>query len=85
MTWHDAAACLDEDPELFFPGGDSPRYAPQVAAALEVCAACAVTVDCLRYALDHGQNEGIWGGMTAVDRAVLRRRSARAQPATASG
>jgi len=63
--WRHDAACLSEDPELFFPEGESDRYQPQVSAALEVCGSCAVAEDCLRYALEADQRTGIWGGTTA--------------------
>jgi WhiB family transcriptional regulator, redox-sensing transcriptional regulator len=71
-AWRSDAACLDEDPELFFPEGESERYQRQIEAALEVCAACPVSAECLDYALDADQRTGIWGGTTAEHRRRIR-------------
>ena len=44
-SWRARAACLDADPDLFFPPqGDAARRA--VAAAREICAACPVRAAC---------------------------------------
>ncbi|MTV27072.1 WhiB family transcriptional regulator [Nitriliruptoraceae bacterium ZYF776] len=75
MDWRPQAACLDEDPELFFPDGESPRYAHQIEAARQVCAGCAVREPCLDFALRTEQNGGIWAGTTPGQRTALRRRS----------
>ena len=71
LAWRNAAACLDEDPELFFPEGESERYRAQIEAALGVCSGCAVADPCLAYALDTEQRTGIWGGTTASTRRAL--------------
>ena len=70
-AWRNAAACLTEDPELFFPEGESERYRLQIEAALSVCASCDVVESCLSYALATEQHTGIWGGMTATARRDL--------------
>jgi WhiB family transcriptional regulator, redox-sensing transcriptional regulator len=70
-AWRDAAACQTEDPELFFPEGESERYRLQIAAASSVCARCAVVESCLRYALETEQHTGIWGGTTPSQRRAL--------------
>jgi len=62
------AACRDVDPELFFPIGSGPIAEAQTAQAKAVCRACAVTVECLRWAVDTGQVEGVWGGRDAAER-----------------
>lgn len=78
MDWRHRSACLDEDPELFFPDGETPRYARQIAAAQQVCAACPVREDCLRAAIEGGHAAGIWGGLLPGERArLVRRASAR--------
>ena len=71
-AWRNDAACLDEDPELFFPEGESERYERQIDAALEVCSTCPVVDECLSYALDADQRSGIWGGTTAEQRRRIR-------------
>lgn len=69
------AACADEDPELFFPVGTprAPLYEREVAKAKAVCARCPVRLECLRFALDNGLTDGIFGGVTEHERAVLHR------------
>jgi WhiB family transcriptional regulator, redox-sensing transcriptional regulator len=67
------AACSDVDPELFFPIGTGGPAQAQTAAAKAVCRRCAVTLDCLSWALSTRQDEGIWGGLDATERRQLRR------------
>jgi WhiB family redox-sensing transcriptional regulator len=66
--------CHGEDPELFFPVGESRAALRQVHAAKMVCGRCGVRALCLAYALGT-QYEGIWGGTTAQERAAAERRS----------
>ena len=68
--WREQAACSGADPEVFFSAGEDEML---VAQAREVCGACPVMDDCLRYALATNQTEGIWGGMTGSERRRLRR------------
>ena len=42
MDWRHKAVCRDEDPELFFPVGNSGPALAQVAAAKKVCNRCPV-------------------------------------------
>ncbi|GAB3493940.1 WhiB family transcriptional regulator [Nocardiopsis coralliicola] len=73
MDWRHHAACRDEDPELFFPIGDSGPALLQIDEAKEVCAACPVSSACLQWALDTRQDGGVWGGMSEAERRTLRR------------
>lgn len=77
MDWRANAACRNEDPELFFPLGDSGPALMQIQDAKAVCSTCDVISDCLSWALDSGQNSGIWGGLSEMERRAMRRRSAR--------
>lgn len=64
----DAALCAQVDPDLWFPPkGGSTR------PAKSVCAQCDVIAECLRYAIEHDERHGVWGGTSAKDRS--RRRS----------
>lgn len=74
--WHHRAACLDEDPELFFPVGTSPEAVEQTREAKIVCDGCPVRVECLAWALALGE-QGVWGGTTDDERAALRAAAAR--------
>ena len=77
MDWRHKAVCRDEDPELFFPVGNSGPALAQIADAKLVCNRCPVTTDCLTWALDSGQDAGVWGGMSEDERRALKRRNAR--------
>ena len=56
MDWRHRAVCRDEDPELFFPVGNSGPALAQIADAKLVCNRCAVTTECLGWALNTGQD-----------------------------
>ncbi|MFP7697094.1 WhiB family transcriptional regulator [Trueperella sp. LYQ143] len=79
MDWRHWAACLNEDPELFFPIGSSGPAMAQVERAKAVCATCTVQETCLKWALDNNQDAGVWGGMSEDERRTLKRRTARAR------
>lgn len=78
MDWRDRAACLDEDPELFFPISEVGPGAEQVRRAKSVCARCPVRAECLNYAVDNGLGFGVFGGTTAQERRRLPARPAAA-------
>lgn len=69
--WRDKANCLDADPEAFFPiiGNNG-------VDAKKICARCEVTEECLDYAMRHRIDEGVWGGLSTIDREKMRRRQA---------
>ena len=71
--WMTEGACLDEDPELFFPIGEGGANAGQVQRATSICHRCEVEATCLRFALVNGVKEGIWGGRTETERQTLIR------------
>ena len=79
MDWRHRAACLTEDPELFFPIGNSGPAIAQIEQAKRVCARCEVSVVCLKWALESGQDAGVWGGLSEDERRSLKRRTARAR------
>ena len=74
MDWRHTAVCRDEDPELFFPVGNSGPALAQIADAKLVCNRCSVTTECLSWALNTGQDSGVWGGMSEDERRALKRR-----------
>ncbi|WP_025273766.1 WhiB family transcriptional regulator [Haloglycomyces albus] len=75
MDWRHEAVCRDEDPELFFPIGDTGPALVQVEKAKAVCNRCPVREQCLQWALASGQDAGVWGGLSEVERRELKRRS----------
>ena len=82
--WIDRAACIDEDPELFFPVGSTAPAVEQGERAKAVCATCDVRSACLRWALETCQDAGVWGGLDEEERRVIRRERRRLAAADAS-
>ena len=52
MTWRNRAACLDEDPELFFPIGNTGPALLQIKEAKTVCGRCKVVETCQEWAME---------------------------------
>jgi WhiB family transcriptional regulator, redox-sensing transcriptional regulator len=77
MDWRHEAACREVDPELFFPIGNSGPALLQIEEAKQVCRRCSVMEECLRWAIDSGQDAGVWGGMSEDERRALKRRTIR--------
>lgn len=73
--WRDRGnrACDGMATELFFPVGSSGPALPQIARAKSVCAGCPVRRECGEWALESGQDYGIWGGMTEQERREISR------------
>lgn len=68
MDWRTRAECLSEDPELFFPVGSSAVAIKQTERAKSICRSCTVVHQCLSYALENGQDSGVWGGRSEDER-----------------
>jgi WhiB family transcriptional regulator, redox-sensing transcriptional regulator len=83
--WWSGAACAKADPELFFPISHSGPALQQVTTAKAVCARCRIQPECLRYALDAGSIQGVWGGTTEEERRRLIRRERRARVSALPG
>lgn len=70
-SWREAAACVDAAGVSFFP---DPASVGAIAAAKAVCAGCPVAGECLTWAIETNQTDGIWGGHTPAERRTIRRR-----------
>ena len=68
MDWRHRAICRDEDPELFFPIGNTGPALLQIEQAKMVCRRCPVIQECLTWALESGQDAGVWGGLSEDER-----------------
>jgi WhiB family redox-sensing transcriptional regulator len=77
MDWRHRASCRDEDPELFYPMGNGGPALLQIVEAKSVCRRCPVVSACLEYALEFGQDAGVWGNTSEDERRALKRRNAR--------
>ncbi|MGH8901671.1 MAG: WhiB family transcriptional regulator [Egibacteraceae bacterium] len=73
MDWRHKAACLDTDPELFFPIGTTGPALDQIERAKVICRQCDVTAQCLDWSLETNQDAGVWGGLSEDERRTLRR------------
>jgi WhiB family redox-sensing transcriptional regulator len=67
------ANCVSTDPDIFFPeftnGGN--RNPQEVNQAIQVCAMCNITEQCLTYALGAAETIGIWGGSLPHERKYM--------------
>lgn len=71
--WRALAACRSVDANLFFPAGSTGPALAQVHAAKAFCRSCPVQRDCLEFALQTNQEDGVWGGKDETERRRLRR------------
>ena len=67
--WMTRAACLGENPELWFPHESDP---PDEARA--ICSLCPVRAECLAFAVANDVRHGMWGGLTPAQRSRLQPR-----------
>lgn len=61
-AWMRDALCREHPEVSFFP-----ELGESAEPAKSVCARCAVSVECLAYAIEH-REDGVWGGTTARTR-----------------
>ena len=68
--WQDQAGCLGMSTDLFFTPdarrGRSKRA--HEARAKLICTTCPVIARCLDWAMQVGEPDGVWGGLTAEER-----------------
>ncbi len=71
LSWRLRGACRGLDPEIFYAPSDDDG----VDGAKQVCSTCVVQEQCLEFALENRESEGIWGGATEKERRrILRQR-----------
>lgn len=74
--WRTHALCRGQDPELFFPLGKTAPALRQTETARAICYRCPALDPCAGWALETGQEHGVWGGYDEHERrAALRRRA----------
>ena len=76
-AWRRLAACRDATELFYGPGNESAedRQARE-AAAKKLCRRCPVRRHCLDFAVSTAQVGGVWGGLSAAERAPLAGRAA---------
>ncbi|MFI2241169.1 WhiB family transcriptional regulator [Streptomyces chrestomyceticus] len=76
-NWRALGACTQEDPDLFFPIGNTGPALLQIEEAKAVCRErCPVMEICGAWALQSSEKHGVWGGMSEDDRRRTKRRVA---------
>jgi WhiB family redox-sensing transcriptional regulator len=73
VDWLERARCIGVDPDLFFPNGTTGPALAQAERAKAVCSRCEVRGQCLQWALETGQDCGVWGGLSEDERRALAR------------
>ena len=74
-NWRNRARCADSStPDLWFPIGNTGTDLPQVEKAKAECEKCPVSRACLAWAIETGQEHGVWGGLTKDERRLYKRR-----------
>lgn len=73
LAWQENAACAGSDPDLFDPPATTGRTSYRVPAQTKaICMQCSVMHDCLEYAIQNPDMQGVWGGTSERERAALR-------------
>lgn len=72
-VWQENAACKGMDTNIFFPTRRYPSHRDTQPAKV-ICHACPVQAECLTEALRNREEYGIFGGLTASERQLLRLR-----------
>lgn len=69
--WVQDAACREVEGNLWFVEGKGKQY----TEARSICDRCSVVAACFEYALRTDQTEGMWAGLSPIQRAALARAS----------
>lgn len=67
MDWMSRGKCRGSQAN-FFPTFTGKKESPAIREAKAVCSTCPVKAECLAFALDAQERDGIWGGMTPDER-----------------
>ena len=67
--WQAKSACASAADDRWYPDRTDTQLR---GAAVARCAICPVRRSCLAFALSHGEQHGVWGGTTDIQRTALR-------------
>lgn len=70
FEWMRFGVCNDYDPDMWFPEDE----AVDSGYAILKCEGCTVKFECLEFALETGQEFGVWGGLHSKGRRKRGRR-----------
>lgn len=77
MPWRVNSACRDTHPSIFYPQlANTSRWdrtEPEFAEALAFCRVCDTQSNCLIYALERREDDGVWGGTDPFTRRAMLR------------
>ena len=73
VDWFADAVCRGESTDVFFPVSEA-----HADAAKQICASCPVREACLEFAVEARPADGVWGGLTPIERHRLLRRRQKA-------
>jgi WhiB family transcriptional regulator, redox-sensing transcriptional regulator len=79
-AWWSLAACQSADSELFFPVSAVGLGTSQISRAKAICGRCAIRQQCLDYAVETRQPDGIWGGASEAERRLIVARRRKLEP-----
>ena len=83
--WTVRAACLNEDPDLFWLDQEDPAAvrSQKARTAKKICEECPVWVECRRWGMEKAPEDrwSILGGLTYRERRLLRQERWNEQPA----
>jgi len=60
-------------PDMFFIDFKDTQAPEKMKNSKALCATCPIQLLCLEYALEAGEQDGIWGGLTRNERKALKR------------
>ena len=66
--WRAGASCRGLDTNLFFPPGTVGTSGAALNEIRRICESCPVQQACLQWAIAAGVTDGIWGGLTPIER-----------------
>lgn len=72
---HADIACAGTDPEVFFPNSTGDKFTKEARKATRICNRCPHIAACLQWALDTGQDYGVWAGTTPAERRRMIRKA----------
>jgi WhiB family redox-sensing transcriptional regulator len=67
------SAPCQQAPDIFFLEKGDHQGPEKIRMSKAICAECPVKFLCLEYALEAGEDDGIWGGLTRNERKALKR------------
>lgn len=72
--WRLRARCRGMDIAVFYLDDDNPKAQPQrERTAKNICRRCSVIAECRQYAINSGEQHGVWGGLTPRELGAARK------------